>query len=57
MLRHPATKREVYAKKFFDEFGVNLYDPALNAQETEIEVDSNVEFFPEAAEDDAREGV
>jgi hypothetical protein len=47
----------VYAKKFFDEFGVNLYDPALNAQETEIKVDSNIEFFPEVAEDDAREGV
>lgn len=57
MLRHPATKREVYAKKFFDTFGVNLYEPALKAQETDIKVDSNIDFVPKPAEDEARLGA
>ncbi|MBY0539002.1 trypsin-like peptidase domain-containing protein [Patescibacteria group bacterium] len=51
MLRHPATKREVYAKKFFDQFGVNLYEPGLQT-ETEVDAVSNIDFVPDASEED-----
>lgn len=53
MLRHPSTKREVYAKKFFDTFGVELYEPA---SQTQGDVLTNADFIPAPVDDDSREG-